>query len=67
VSLEIAKMLHICLCTLRATPGAPSGAELGRRFGFSRQTWSSITRGYRWPGHTVLVAILTGLRGATNR
>lgn len=59
-----AEVFHTCLCAYRAATRPPSGAELGRRFGFSRQTWSDVTRGRRWPGHTVVVAVLAGLRDA---
>jgi hypothetical protein len=56
VSMEIARFIHVVICAWRRTPGAPSGAALGRAFGFSRQTWSATVLGRRWPGHTVLSA-----------
>lgn len=55
-SLEVARVIHRCLIAWRRCEPHLSGAELGRRFGFSRQTWSTITQGRRWPGHTVLAA-----------
>lgn len=57
-SMEIAHLIHRLICRWRHSAHRPSGAALGRRFGFSRQTMSHIARGYRWPGHTVLAAIL---------
>ncbi|WP_395153819.1 hypothetical protein [Ilumatobacter sp.] len=63
-SLEIARMLHICVCAWRRSSQSCSGASLARQFGFSRQSWSDVTRGHRWPGHTVLVALLSGLNQA---
>lgn len=61
VSLEVSRMLHVCVCAWRRAPHRRSGAALGREFGFSRQTWSDVTRGNRWPGHTVLIALISSL------
>jgi hypothetical protein len=69
-SMEIARTVHLCFAALRHAPASASGAALARRFRFSRQTWSATSRGLRWPGHTVLIAVLVGLReahAATNR
>jgi len=60
-SLEIARVVHHCLVAWRRTEHHISGAELGRRFGFSRQSWSTIAQGRRWPGHTVLAAAIAAL------
>ena len=60
-SLEIARVVHQCFVAWRRNEHHVSGAELGRRFGFSRQTWSTIVQGRRWPGHTVLAAAIAAL------
>ncbi len=38
-------------------PTRPSGAELGRTWVFSKETWSGIINGERWAGQTVLTAL----------
>lgn len=62
VSLEIARTLHVYVCAWRRADRRCSGASIARRLGFSRQTWSHVTRGRRWPACTVLVALLITLR-----
>ena len=66
-SMEIARVIHLCIVAWRRIDPRPSGADLGRRYGFSRQTWSLITQGRRWPGHTVLVATIAALDPAFAR
>jgi hypothetical protein len=63
-SMEIARVIHLCVVAWRRVEHRPSGADLGRRYGFSRQTWSLITQGRRWPGHTVLAATIAALNPA---
>ena len=65
-SLEVSRMLHWCFLAWRKSPQPPTGAELARRFGFSRQTWSATMLGQRWPGHTVMAAALAGLERIPN-
>jgi hypothetical protein len=60
-SLEIARVLHRCFAARRHCEQHISGAELGRIFGFSRQSWSMVTQGQRWPGHTMLTAVIAAL------
>ena len=62
VSQLIAELVHQCVVSLRRAPTAPSGAGVARRFGFSKQTWSSVSRGHRWPAHTVLAAMVIAVR-----
>ncbi len=64
-SCEIAALIHDLVIAVRSK-SVVSGAAIGRRYGFSRQTWSSITRGQRWPGHTVLAALIGELRDTSN-
>lgn len=45
----IAALQHHLAVRWRATH-RPTGAELGRRWGFSRQTWSRTVLGQRWSG-----------------
>lgn len=66
ISRTIAELIHEVVRATRAQPAFASGAELGRRFGFSRQTWSRVIHGYQWPGHTVMSAMLDGLREAAS-
>jgi hypothetical protein len=63
-SLAVARVLHDCICLWRHGDRPPTGAAMARRFGFSRQTWSHVVRGYRWPGHTVFSAIVIAARDA---
>ncbi len=60
-SFEIARVLHRCFAARQHSSQHISGAELGRRFGFSKQSWSTIAQGHRWPGHTVLAGLLAAL------
>lgn len=62
VECELARFIHYVFAALRARSSAPSGAQIGRRFGFSRATWSAVSRGKRWPSLTVLIAALIVLR-----
>lgn len=66
VSRRIAEFFHRLVVASRHHR-LPSGAEIGRRFGFSRQTWSNVTRGHRWPSHTVLIALLVVLEDAISQ
>ena len=61
-SMEVAHITHLCVSAWRHNSHKTSGAALARRFGFSRQTWSHVTRGHRWPATTVLTAMLIGAK-----
>lgn len=65
VSLRIAVLQHRLAAGWQHR-GRPSGAELGRRFGCSKQTISSSARGRRWAGQTVLSAWLAALHEASS-
>lgn len=60
-SARIAALQHRLVVQWRAT-NRPTGAELGRRWGFSRQTWSRTVLGQRWSGELLLVALLEATR-----
>ena len=57
----IAALQHQLVARWRTTH-RPSGAELGRRWGFSRQTWSRTMLGERWSGELLLVVLLDATR-----
>lgn len=57
----VARVEHHLVIAWRSRPHRPSGAEMGRRFGFSRQTWSRTLLGERWMGETVMAAMLSVL------
>ena len=61
-SAQIAKTFHDLIVTYRACDQKLSGAELGRRFGFSAATWSRSTTGQRWPCNAVTAALFETLR-----
>lgn len=67
ISRTIADLVHSLVVTIRSSDEVPSGAAIARRFGFSRQTWSSVTRGERWPGHTVFTALVVAIRDLHGR
>ncbi len=58
-SLHIAALTHQLLCRYRAGGYRPSGAALGRTHGFSKTVFSETLAGRRWPGESVLAALLT--------
>ena len=58
----VARVQHDLVIAWHTGPRRPSGAEMGRRFRFSRQTWSRSMLGERWMGETVLAAMLSVLR-----
>ena len=60
-SMEVARMLHHYFGAFRRTQHCPSGASLARRFGFSKQSWSAAAAGQRWPGHTIVIALMIAL------
>lgn len=57
--MRLAAIQHEVVLAWRAR-GTPSGAELARRWGFSRQTWSRTVLGQRWAGAVGLAALLEG-------
>lgn len=63
-SARIAAQQHRLVYAYRHTKGCPSGAELGRRFGFSRQVFSVSMAGDRWLGEAVMSALLAALQEA---
>lgn len=58
-SQRVARVEHRLVVAWRLGDHRPSGPEMGRRFGFSRQTWSRCMLGERWMGETVLAAVLS--------
>lgn len=60
-SRDLAEVQHRLICAWRHAGCRPSGAEIGRRWQFSKQTWSRTTLGQRWAGETVLAALITEL------
>lgn len=61
ISAIVARTEHDLIVAWRRCDG-PSGAELSRRYGFSKQTWSRTILGQRWAGELVLVALLRATR-----
>lgn len=59
-SQQVARVEHE-LVMLWRSGRRPSGAEMARRFEFSRQTWSRTMLGERWMGETVMAALLSEL------
>lgn len=57
-SMLVARTEHHLVLAWRTGPRRPSGAEMGRQFGFSRQTWSRSMLGQRWMGETLMAAIV---------
>lgn len=64
-SAAVAQLQHELVRSWRNRGCRPSGAALGRRFGFSKQTWSRTVLGQRWMGETVMTALIHALREAT--
>ena len=62
VSARVAWIQHELVAAWRVRGSSPSGAQLGREFGFSRQTWSRAALGQRWMGEAVTCALLAALR-----
>lgn len=60
-SCAVALAVHQLACRVRAA--RINGAAVARTWGFSRQTWSDVLLGRRWPGVVVLVAILSAIQG----
>ena len=63
-SLRLSIVQHRVVCrwrVLRGEHGAPSGAELARRFGCSKQTISASATGHRWACGVVYAAWITTL------
>lgn len=58
-SARVAWLQHQLACRYRQNGSRPSGAELGRTFGFSRSVFSESLRGNRWMGETVMAALLS--------
>jgi hypothetical protein len=62
-SAEVAWVQHALVAEWRRRGGRPSGAALGRTFGFSRQTFSRTVLGQRWMGEAVQAALVSALEG----
>ena len=62
VSARVAAVAHRLLMDWHAVGRKPSGAELGRRFGFSKQVFSEVVHGRRWPGEAVIAALWMATR-----
>ena len=63
ISARIALQEHRLACRWRERTHRVSGAELGRRFGFSRQVFSRAIRGERWLGESIVCALLATVDG----
>jgi hypothetical protein len=61
VSARIALLQHELVRRWRQSPEVASGAAIGRRYGFSRQTWSRTALGQRWMGEAVLAGLIEAL------
>jgi hypothetical protein len=59
VSMRIARLHHGLIVSLRA--GGVKGSWVCREWGFGRDLWSEVIAGRRWPGETVLVAMIDAL------
>jgi hypothetical protein len=66
VSLELAAQLHRLFFAWHAAPGRAVGAGLARRYNFSRKSWSAFALGYRWPGHTPILAVIADINRRTH-
>ena len=67
---KVAYSQHRYVLAWRAGPARPSGAGLGRDYGFSKQAWSRAILGESWMGQTLLAALLDALaqrRGRTGQ
>ena len=62
---KVAYTQHRHALLWRTMAERPSGAELGRAWGFSKQTWSRAVLGETWMGQTLLVALLEALSRRT--
>lgn len=62
-SARIAALQHDLVTRWRRQGCRPSGASLGRAFGFSRQTWSRAILGERWMGEAVQAALVVAVLG----
>ena len=67
VSAQLARFQHELVVAYRQAPNAPSGSALGRRFGFSRQTFSDVLLGKRWYCQATVAAIVLALQGRIDR
>jgi len=61
VSMRIAQQIHLLLCDWNRDR-RPSAAALAERFDTSKQTISRVSRGERWPGETVMAALVHAAR-----
>lgn len=58
-SMRIARRTHNLVMSIRAR--RLRGAPICRRWGFGRDLWCEVMAGRRWPGETVLVAMIDAL------
>ena len=66
-SAEVAWLQHELVLEWRRRRCRPSGAAIGREFGFSKQVWSRVVTGHRWMGETVAVVLIKVLRTPQRR
>jgi len=66
VSARVAFIQHQLVCRYR-NGEHPSGAALGREFGFSTSTWSRTFIGERFPGSLVFAAMLKPIMVPNNK
>ena len=62
ISAKVAAHQHQLVIAWRRNGARPSGAEIGRVWGFSKATVSRTMTGHRWGGQTVVTALLWALR-----
>ena len=63
VSQRIAWHTHLLVRAVRDQ--RLSSGSACRRFGFSRDVWSEVVNGHRWPGETIMTAIIDTIHNAT--
>lgn len=65
VSLRVARLHHGLVVAIRAN--GVKGSWVCREWGFGRDVWSEVVAGRRWPGETVLVAMVDALNRGGGR
>ena len=56
--LELARLQHILVLAWRERGRQPSTGQLRSRWSISKQVWSRVVLGTRWPGETALAALV---------
>ncbi len=58
-SLQVAMVLHAAALVFHQRKDSHRARRVGQRFEFSKQRWSECMLGHRWPGETVLAAVIS--------